>query len=178
MNRRQFAIRLGGILALAAVSPTLQGCVNVTSLANTFIAALKAIVAADPTAPYVAELNLAIQALQTAVAGWNGSSVNCALQSAANVAVEIINQIAPTSIVATVAAVAVAGFDVLMANLLPCTTPAPAVAHALGRASSSLRTSGAYTAAHTRIQGATFKVHAFKAQFNSVAKDGGLSVRI
>jgi hypothetical protein len=153
------------VAAVAVVVP-LTGCSAALDFANAFIASAKAIVAADPNAPYVADLNLAITAMQTAETGWNGSSVNC-------------DQIVPGSPVALIATVAVAGFDALAAILFPCTTPPALASAAISEPHSSLRaTSRAYSGYRARIQGAVFKEHAYRQAFNGAAKDSGLTVRI
>jgi len=178
MNRRSFLKLSGTGTAIAVVTPmslVTTGCVSVVSLANDFIATATAIVNADPTGPWVSDLELAIAAMKTAVAGWNGSSANCALQSAANAAAQIINQIDPGSTVALIAAVAIAGFDVLMENLAPCSTTE---AKPMQAGSTSIRNTPGYAAAKKNIQGAWFKSHAYRKEFNNAAKASGLSVRI
>ena len=170
-------------LGLFPVTVATSGCSqsDAINLANAFIASAKAIVAADPSAPYVANLEEAITAMETAEAGWNGSSVNCALGSAANTAVEIIDQIAPASPVALIATVAVAGFDALQAVLFPCTStatsPAALVAHTVS--GHSLRNSASYASTKESIGRARlFPAHAYRSAFNKAAKQSGLAVRI
>ena len=155
----------------AAGSIGMTGCISVTALANDFIASLTAIVDADPTAVYVPELQLAIQALKTAAAGWKWSTVNCALQSAANTAAAIINQIIPGSQVALIATVAIAGFDILMSHLAPCTTPQLAVKKF---SSASLRNTLQYVSIEESINNAHFwsKQHAYRTAFNNAAGIG------
>ena len=170
------------VLPVAAVALVpLAGCTSAQakSFADAFIASAQAVVDADPSAPYVAELNLAIASMKTAEAGWNGSSVNCALTSAANTAVQIIDQIVPSSPVALIATVAVAGFDALAAALFPCATPPALAPAAIGEPHSSLRaSSSAYSGYRARIQGAVFKERAYRQAFDGAAKDSGLTVRI
>jgi hypothetical protein len=149
------------------------------SFADAFIASAQAVVDADPSASYVPDLNIAIAAMKTAEAGWDGSSINCALTSAANITANILDSILPGSPVALIATIAVAGFDVLAAKLFPCTTP-PALAPAIaGEPHSSLRASShAYAGYKASIGHALFPEHTYRKAFNQAAKDSGLTVRI
>jgi hypothetical protein len=181
MNRRSFirCAATGGIVLALAPASLLTGCsVNGLSVAKAFIASAQAIVTADPSASYVADLDLAIASMQTAVRNWNGSSASCALTSSANTVAQIIDSIEPGSPVALLATVAVAGFDVLMAKLAPCTTPA-LTANVAGAHTASLhRGTLAYTATQKKLSAAFFPVHAYRGAFNQAAKTSGLAVRI
>ena len=128
----------------------------------------------------MADLQLAIQALKTAVAGWNGTSVNCALQAAANIAAQIIDSIMPGSTVALIATVAIAGFDVLMSNLAPCTTTVFGTEMRQKYKSANLRATPEYAQAHAAIEDAHFwsKQHVYRNQFNGAAKESHLAVSI
>ena len=177
------AVYLGSLpilpLSALAIVP-LAGCTSAQakSFADAFIASATAVVDADPTASYVPDLQLAIDSMKTAEAGWNGSSINCALTSAANTAVKILDSIVPSSPVALIATVAVAGFDALEAALFPCSTPA-LTARAFGGPRASLRASSrAYPAYKSTVAHAWFPEHAYRKQFNQAAKDSGLTVRI
>jgi hypothetical protein len=174
------SLPIAPVVATVALVP-LTACSSALDFANAFIASATAIVNADPTAPYVPALNQAIQSMKDAEANWNGSSVNCALTSAANTAVQIIDQIVPGSPVALIATVAVAGFDALAAVLFPCTTTATALTQTLTTSVitlHSLRSTVSYTHYRASIQGAIFKLRAYTKAFNGAAKDSGLAVRI
>src|SRR5580658_4425528 len=115
-TRRTFLSRL--FLAAAALAmPGLTGCSTARDFAVAFIASAQAVVNADPNASYVPALNKAIADAQTALANWNDSSANCALTSAANDIVLILDSIVSSSQVALIATVAIAGFDALAAVL-------------------------------------------------------------
>jgi hypothetical protein len=171
------------VLPIAAVAVTvpLAGCTSAQakSFADAFIASAQAVVDADPTASYVPDLNLAIQSMKTAENGWDGSSINCALTSAANITANILDSILPGSPVALIATIAVVGFDVLAAKLFPCATP-PALAPAIaGEPHSSLRASShAYAGYKATVAHAWFPEHTYRKAFNQAAKDSGLTVRI
>jgi len=168
-------------IAAVAVTAPLAGCTSAQakSFADAFIASAQAVVDADPTASYVPDLNLAIAGMKTAEAGWNGSSMNCALTSAANVAVQIIDSIDPASPVALIATVAVAGFDALAAVLFPCTTMSAFAFAASSDPRSSLRASShAYAGYKATVAHAWFPEHTYRGLFNQAAKDSGLTVRI
>ena len=151
------------------------GCsVNALALTNAFVASLQAIVTADPTASYVNDLDIAITAIKTAEAGWNGTTTNCAVQSAVNAAAAIIVQIDPNSKVALIATVAVAGYDALMAALAPCTTTVRAVSNA----PAGLRAAPTYQATHDKLAKAWLPERAYRKAFNGAAKQSGLDVRI
>ena len=159
---------------LLPVTVSTTGCVNPLALTNAFVASLQAIVDADPSASYVGDLDLAITAIKTAEAGWNGTTTNCAVQSAVNAAAKIIVQIAPNSKVAAIAIVAVAGYDALMAAIAPCTT----VQGAVTSAPAGLRTAPTYKVTHDKLAKAWFPERAYRRAFNEAAKSSGLAVRI
>ena len=167
-------VSCGAMIPLTACSSQ-----DAKNFANAFIASAQAVVDADPSASYVPDLNLAISSMKLAVAGWDGSSINCALTSAANTAVQIIDGIVPGSPVALIATVAVAGFDVLAASLFPCTTPPALAPAAIGEPHSSLRASSkAYAGYKADVAHAWFPEHTYRKTFNQAAKDSGLTVRI
>jgi hypothetical protein len=159
---------------------SMTGCTagQAKSFADAFIASAQAVVNADPNAVYVPDLNLAIAAMKTAEAGWDGSSINCALTSAANTAVQIIDSILPASPVALIATVAVAGFDALAAALFPCVKVAAPSTLAMVNIHSLRNSSPTYSTARQRIGQAWVPTHTYKAMFNQAARDSGLAVRI
>jgi hypothetical protein len=163
-RRAAFKSILIGIVLSASVY--LTGCAfSVKSLAGDFLASAEAIYAVDP----IPELETAITALKTAIAGYNGSSTNCLLISSANTVASILDEIDPNSAVAEVAAIAIAGFDALLANLAPCNTPASAMPH-----KSRIRGTAAYNSALSKLKHPMFPSHAFKSQFNPAAEKAGV----
>lgn len=162
----------------SALVLTTTGC-SAKGFAQTFINASQAIYNADPSASYAADLEIAVNAMQLAVNNWNGTSMNCDFIVAANAASAIIDGIDPGSQLATIATIAVAGFDIVMGAILPCT---PAVAgFKVPVAHHSFRNTSGYVTARTKIGAAHFdstKADVFVMQFNNGAATSGLSVRI
>jgi hypothetical protein len=188
MNRRTFFKQVataGGKACLLVTLPSgmvvmLTGC-SAKGFAQTFINAAQAIYATGLLpANVAADLEIAINAMQLAVNGWNGTSMNCAFIAAANAAAAIIDGIEPGSTLAAIATVAVAAFDVVMDSITQCTT-SPAFGFKVPVAHSTLRGSASYNTAKEKIGGAHFnstKESTFKGAFNDAAKSSGLSVRI
>lgn len=174
------------VVSIMLCSILLSGCsVNLISIANDAIAVTKAVLAADPNIPDAADLQAAIAAMQLAINGWNGSSLNCELQSAASIAADIINADFANSTAALIATVAVAGLDVLLENLpSACSTLVShrlmARLHRKDYAVPGLRATQAYANYHTALKGA-YKwrlSHDFESSFNKAAKTSGLSINL
>ncbi len=161
-----------GSVAMVAMT----GCsVNALDMAKIFVASEQAFVNADPNAPYVGDLDIAITAEQTAIANWNGSTALCAFQSAANTAVAIIDQTDPNSQLALIAGAVVAAYDVYLAATGKSCTTALAKVSANGH---TLRSGAEYNTVHTHLEHAWFPTRAYRGDFNDAAKRSGLAVRI
>jgi hypothetical protein len=183
MNRREL-LKLGAkVSALALGGGSIlgfAGC-SVKPLVQTFIDAAQAVYNTNLLPANVqADLGLAIEAANVAMQGWNGTSVNCALSSAAQAIVAIIADIDPGSQLAEVAAVVDAAFAVVASSLLPCTTVTAAAPLHLSRAYAVDNYIGkpAYNAAKSRIQSSHDMPRAIRGAFNDAAKVSGLSARI
>lgn len=166
------------VIAIAPATLTVTACgqSDVLSLGNAFLGAAEAVYAADPSAPYEIDLGLAISSLKTALADYNGSSTSCAVISAANAAATIINSVLPGSSAATIATVALAGFDVLMADLAPCAAPANVVAHTALQ--SNIRGTAAYSDEKAKLSGGMFREHRWKADLNDAIKKAGITLKL
>lgn len=181
MLRRGFLKALMGITLLLVPATLQTGCTpsgaQALQMAQAFVASAQAVLAADPNAPYAADLTLAIQSMQTAIKGWNGSSTNCALTSSANIVATIINSVAPASPAALIATIAVAGFDALMAEIAPCTTSAMEM-KALKAYPNNIRNTVQYQTQRDKFKKAWMPHHAYVGAFNSAAKQSGLNLKI
>jgi hypothetical protein len=178
LNRRSFLQFSSTGLAALALSPSilLTGC-SLKGDAQAVLDTLTSIYNADPTAVWAPDLKIAIGDATTAIADWNGSSVNCELQSAFTIAAAILDSIPLGALIDLIVTVALAGANTLLADLAPCSTAALA-----GRLSTTY--SGGYhsaTAAYTQYC-ARFKSDAkwrvggdYTKAFNAAAKASGLT---
>jgi hypothetical protein len=179
-------VKAGGKACLVVALPSgmtvlLTGC-SAKGFAQTFINAAQAIYATGLLpANVAADLEIAINAMQLAVNGWNGTSMNCAFIAAANAAATIIDGIEPGSTLAAIATIAVAAFDVVMKSITQCTTTSPTPSFHVPVAHSTLRGSASYNAAKAKIGGAHFdwtKESQFKTAFNNAAVASGVNAHI
>jgi len=126
MNRRKFLKLSGTGLAVGVLTPGVlltTGC-SLKSDAQDIVDSLTAIYNADPTAPWAADLQIAIGDATTAIADWDGSSTNCALQSAVTIAAAILDSIPLGAVIDLIVTIAVAGIRTLLSDLAPCSTTA------------------------------------------------------
>lgn len=178
LSRRHFGKLLTAASAALTLPSTLllTGC-SLKSDAQDVLDTLTAIYNADSSAPWAADLEIAIQDMTTAIADWNGSSVNCELQSGAQIAAAILDSIPLGSTIDLIVTIALAGINALLSEIAPCTAPA-----------STKKLSGTYTAHYhsttpvyaqyfNQFRGAA-KWHAgseIKSAFNKAAKADGLA---
>ena len=127
MNRRSF-IKTLSILGTVACLP-MTAC-SLKGDAQDVLDALTAIYNWNPTASWAPDLKIAIGDMQVAIADWNGSSVNCELQSALTIAGAILDSIPLGATIDLIVTIALAGLTTLLGELMSCTTPA---AHKLSR---------------------------------------------
>jgi hypothetical protein len=177
MNRRHFLKASSG-LTLAALCPWLTGC-SLKGDAQNVLDILTAIYNADPTASWAPDLKIAIGDMQVAIADWNGTSVNCELQSAVTIAAAILDSIPLGAAIDLIVTVALAGINALLSDLLPCTTAqlAPLRAKLSHNYSGKFHsTTPAYIQDYAQFKGAaSWHVGAdVKKAFNQAAKDSGL----
>jgi hypothetical protein len=168
------------VVGTSAMVLTTTAC-SAKGFAQTFINAAQAIYAADPTASYAKDLEIAVNAMQLAVNNWNGTSMNCDFIVAANAASAIIDGIAPNSQLALIATIAVAGFDVVMGAILPCTPASIGARFRVPASHTSFRGTAQYNIAHAKIGGAHFestRMSTFRSQFNDAALASGVNAQI
>ena len=179
-TRRTFLKLSGSGLAIAALAPatlTLTGC-NLKGDAQDVLDTLIAIYNADPTASWAPDLAIAIQDMTTAIADWNGSSVNCELQSGAQIAVAILDSIPLGVNIDLLVTIALAATPVLLNELAPCTTTGFGLAKRLSRPYTAHyhSTTPAYATYVARYKGAV-KWHVgadVRSDFNKAAIDAGV----
>jgi hypothetical protein len=184
MNRRTFLqlSTTGAAVAVLAPSALLTtGCTfSLKGAAQTALNLVTQIYNADPTASWAPDLKIAIADMTVAIADWNGSSVNCELQSAAQIAATIMDSIplgAPIDLIVTIALSAV---NALLADLVPCSTAK--LQKRLSREYSGHfhSTTAAYQMYYLRYHGAA-EWHVgsdMKGDFNKAAKAAGLSTSV
>jgi len=124
IDRRAF-LRTGTGAAVAVLAPStlfLTGC-SLKGTAQSVLDTLESIYNTHLLPANVeADLGVAIKDAQTALADWNGSSVNCELQSAFTIAGAILDSIPLGTTIDLIITVALAGVNALLADLAPCTT--------------------------------------------------------
>lgn len=121
MNRRTFISTLSAVSALAVLPMT--GC-SLKSTAQAVLNTMIAVYNADPNAAWSPDLEIAIQDATTAIADWNGSSVNCELQSALQIGAAILDSIPLGLTIDLIVTIALAGLNALLAEIAPCSTAA------------------------------------------------------
>ena len=172
MNRRSF-IKTLSILGTVACLP-MTAC-SLKGDAQDVLDALTAIYNWNPTASWAPDLKIAIGDMQVAIADWNGSSVNCELQSALTIAGAILDSIPLGATIDLIVTIALAGLTTLLGELMSCTTPA---AHKLSREYWGHFHSDTPTYLHYQSEfkdAAKWRVAGdFKKAFNDGAKASGL----
>ncbi len=179
MQTRRTFLKLSGTgIAVAVLAPatlTLIGC-SLKGDAQDVLDTLTAIYNADPTASWAPDLEIAIQDMTTAIADWNGSSVNCELQSGAQIAAAILDSIPLGANIDLIVTIALAAITVLLNEIAPCATTG-----LTKRLSRTYRehyhsTTPAYATYVSRYKGAA-KWHVgadVKSDFNKAAKAAGV----
>jgi hypothetical protein len=166
--------------AVAVLTPStllLTGC-SLKGDAQDVLDVITAVYNADPTGAWAPDLEIAIQDMTTAIADWNGSSVNCELQSAATIAGAILDSIPLGLEIDLIVSVALAGVDVLLADIAPCTTTAEAKKLSRAYTASYHRGTAAYKQYFAQFRAAQ-RWHMgadVKSAFNKAAKAGGLAL--
>lgn len=178
IDRRTFLELSGTGAAVAVLTPSMllmTGC-SLKGDAQNVLDALTAIYNADPTAAWAPDLQIAIGDMTTAIADWNGSSVNCELQSAVTIAAAILDSIPLGALIDLIVTIALAGIRSLLADLAPCSTAA--LAKKLSRAYGGTFHSRTVTYAHYYAQfksESTWRMGGdFKKAFNNAATASGL----
>jgi hypothetical protein len=179
LDRRKFLKFSTTGAAVAVLAPStimLTGC-NYKADAQAALDTLIAIYNANPTAPWAADLQIAIQDATTAIADWNGSSVNCELQSAFQIAGAILDSIPLGGQIDLIVTIALAGINVLLSEIAPCT--ATGLAKKLSRAYNGHlhSTTAVYQTYYAKFHGAA-KWHQgadIRNAFNAAAKSSGVA---
>jgi hypothetical protein len=174
-NRRMFLKMSAGAAVAVLVMPT-TGC-SLKGDAQDVLDTITAIYNADPTAVWAPDLKIAIADMTTAIADWNGSSVNCELQSAATIAAAILDSIPLGATIDLIVTIALAGINVLLGDIAPCTTTG--LSKKLSRAYSGgfHSSTPAYAQYCTQFRSAPkWRVGAdVKSAFNKAAKASGVT---
>lgn len=179
IDRRTFLKLSGTGAAVAVLTPSMllmTGC-SLKGDAQNVLDALTAIYNADPTAAWARDLQIAIGDMTTAIADWDGSSVNCELQSGVTIAAAILDSIPLGALIDLIVTIALSGIRALLANLAPCLIAA-ALAKKLSRAYSGTfhSTTPAYAQYYSQFKSeARWRVGGdFKKAFNDGAKASGI----
>ena len=177
MQRRMFLKLSSSGIAVAVLTPSsffLTGCsFNVVGMLNTVLDSLSGILkVADPTASWYGTLQNAIQALKNAESGWSNGGAIAIVESALDTVSAVLAQIPVTAVYSPLIDVVVAGIEAILNyfSTQPQTQPA----------ANRLKAAYHQNLHFNRIT--LRKPHflqteqgAYRAQFNSLAKNLGLT---